>query len=388
MNKYIFCGALLCCFLPSWGQSRLDDEIVSDAAEQLQYLVKNTEQLVQDSVYVSPRTLEKDELQLVHRGDWTSGFYPGVLWQVFDLTKDEQWKEWAETATVRMEGEKNNGRTHDMGFKIYSSYGKGYHLTGNSDYRDVIIQAAQTLSTRFNPVVGCIRSWDHNADKWQYPVIIDNMLNLELLFAATKLTGDSLYYRIAVSHAIKTLENHFRPDGGSYHVVDYDPQTGEVRHRHTHQGYSHGSTWARGQAWALYGFTMCYRETGEERFLEKALAIASWLQEKLPADGIAYWDFDVPAILDEPRDASAAAVIASALYELGHLVKAKPALQILADRIMESLTQDYRNAKGTSSGFLLAHSTGSKPHHSEVDVPLIYADYYYLEALLRRNGNF
>jgi len=332
--------------------------------------------------------MEKGELQLVRRGDWTSGFYPGVLWQMFALTKDKSWKDWAKTATARIEGEKDNGRTHDMGFKVYNSFGKGYQLTGDSHYRDVIIHAAKTLSSRFNPTVGCIRSWDHNTDKWQFPVIIDNMLNLELLFATTKLTGDSTYYRIALSHADKTLENHFRPDGGSYHVVDYDPQTGEVKHRHTHQGYAHESTWSRGQAWALYGFTMCYRETKEERFLGKALALFSWLSERLPEDGVAYWDFDAPTIPNEPRDASAAAVMASALYELDHLISDKPVLRKLADRIITSLTANYRNAKGTNSGFLLTHSTGSKPHHSEVDVPLIYADYYYLEALLRKNGNF
>lgn len=388
MNKCIWCLIFVCYFFLGWGQSPQDKEIVWDAAEQLRYLVQHTELLVQDSTRVSPRTLEKGELQLVRRGDWTSGFYPGVLWQMFALTMDEQWKEWARTATARIEGEKNNGRTHDMGFKVYSSFGKGYQLTGDSHYRDVIIHAAKTLATRFNPTVGCIRSWDHNADKWQFPVIIDNMLNLELLFAATELTGDSTYYHMAVSHAMKTLENHFRPDGGSYHVVDYDPQTGEVKHRHTHQGHAHESTWARGQAWAIYGFTMCYRKTREERFLERALALASWLSERLPEDGVAYWDFDAPSIPKEPRDASAAAVMASALYELDHLVKDIPALRKLADRIMTSLTDGYRNAKRTNSGFLLTHSTGSKPHHSEVDVPLIYADYYYLEALLRKNGNF
>lgn len=388
MNKYIWCLIFVCYSFSGWGQSRQDEKIVADAAEQLRHLVEYTEQLVKDSIGVSPRTMEKGELQLVRRGDWTSGFYPGVLWQMFALTKDKSWKDCAKAATARIEGEKDNGRTHDMGFKVYNSFGKGYQLTGDSHYRDVIMHAAKTLSSRFNPTVGCIRSWDHNTDKWQFPVIIDNMLNLELLFATTKLTGDSTYYRIAVSHADKTLENHFRPDGGSYHVVDYDPQTGEVKHRHTHQGYAHESTWARGQAWAIYGFTMCYRETGEERFLKKALALFSWLSERLPEDGVAYWDFDAPTIPNEPRDASAAAVMASALYELDDLVPHKPALRELADRIITSLTANYRNAKGTNSGFLLTHSTGSKPHHSEVDVPLIYADYYYLEALLRKNGNF
>ena len=337
---------------------------------------------------VSPRSLSEDgQLEMVPPSDWTSGFFPGILWQLYALTGDNKWEQAARTATHRLENEKFNGRTHDMGFKIYCSYGNGYRLTADPTYRDIIIQSARTLSTRFNPIVGCIRSWDHNIHRWDFPVIIDNMLNLELLFAATRLTGDSSFYQIAVSHANTTLKNHFRPDGGTYHVIDYNPETGEIQHRNTHQGYGDESTWARGQAWALYGYTMCYRETKDEKYLHQALAIAQWLMNHphMPNDGVPYWDFDAPDIPDEPRDVSAAAVIASALYELSSFGTADASLRSFADHITHSLTTHYMAEPGSSRGFILLHSTGSKPHGSEVDVPLIYADYYFLEALGRSN---
>lgn len=339
-----------------------------------------------DERRISPRTLSKDgQLEMVPPSDWTSGFFPGVLWQLYAFTSDSKWKEAARVATHRLENEKFNGRTHDMGFKIYCSYGNGYRLTADPAYRDIIIQSARTLSTRFNPTVGCIRSWDHNSHRWDFPVIIDNMLNLELLFAAARLTGDSSFYQIAVSHANTTLKNHFRPDGGTYHVIDYNPNTGEIQHRNTHQGYGDESTWARGQAWALYGYTMCYRETKDEKYLAKAIAIAQWLMDHphMPNDGVPYWDFDAPDIPNAPRDVSAAAVIASALYELSSFRAADASFRNFADRIIHSLTTHYMAEPGSSRGFILLHSTGSKPHDSEVDVPLIYADYYFLEALWR-----
>lgn len=334
---------------------------------------------------VSPRTLSADDnLILVPSRDWTSGFFPGVLWYLYESTGDSKWEKQARTFTSKIEQEKLNGGTHDMGFKIYCSFGNGYRLTNDPAYKEVILQSAKTLSTRFNPKVGCIRSWDHNKDKWDYPVIIDNMMNLELLFAATHLTGDSSFYKIAVSHANTTMKNHFRSDFSSYHVIDYDPETGKVMHKNTHQGFSHESAWARGQAWALYGYTMCYRETKNPKYLELAEQIAGFIlnHPNLPTDLVPYWDFNAPGIPNEPRDASAASIIASAFYELcAYSVKGD--YRNLADKIMQNLTADYRSSIGENKGFILLHSTGSKPMNSEVDVPLNYADYYYLEALLR-----
>lgn len=274
-----------------------------------------------------------------------------------------------------------------MGFKVYTSFGNGYRLTGNPHYKDVLLQAATTLTTRYKEKVGCIRSWDHNSDKWQCPVIIDNMLNLELLYWAFKESGDSLYYNVAVNHAHTTMKNHFREDYSSYHVVDYDTLTGAVLHKHTHQGYSHESAWSRGQAWGIYGYTMSYRETRLPEFLEQAKHIADYIftHPALPADLIPYWDYNAPAIPNEPRDVSAATVTACALYELSTYVPEKAAqYKQWADTILENLTAHYRATLNADRGFLLLHSVGSGNSQSEVDVPLIYADYYFMEALLKK----
>ena len=282
-------------------------------------------------------------------------------------------------------GEKDNNGTHDMGFKVYCSVGNAYRLTHNAHYKDVIIEAAKTLCTRFNPVVGCIKSWD-NRKEWKFPVIIDNMMNLELLFEATKLSGDSSFYKIAVTHANTTLKNHYRDDYSSFHVVDYDPQTGAVLHKQTAQGYADGSAWARGQAWGLYGFTMCYRETGNKTYLHQAEEIAKFIfnNPNLPKDLVPYWDYNDPAIPNAPRDASAAAIMASALYELSTYSKNGKNYKETADKIVKSLNTSYHAPLGEDKGFLLLHSTGHKPAKLEIDVPIIYADYYYLEALLRQ----
>lgn len=335
---------------------------------------------------VSPRTLDANSnLVLVPSKDWCSGFFPGELWYLYEYTKNNKWLDEARTYTAPIEQEKTNGGTHDMGFKIYCSVGNGYRLTHDEHYKQVILEAAKTLSSRFNPTVGCIKSWD-NRPKWKFPVIIDNMMNLELLFAATHISGDSSYYKMAVSHANTTMKNHFRADYSSYHVVDYDPETGKVVHRQTHQGYADESAWARGQAWGLYGYTMCYRYTHNKAYLEQAENIARFIfnNPNMPKDLVPYWDFNAPGIPNEPRDASAAAVMASGLYELSTYSKNGKQYKDKADKIIKSLTDHYLAAPGQSRGFILLHSTGSKPSNSEVDVPLSYADYYYLEALLRK----
>lgn len=336
---------------------------------------------------VSPRTLEDGKLKMVPSKDWTSGFFPGELWYLYELTKDDKWKQEAIKFTAPIEQEKFNGTTHDMGFKVYCSFGNAYRLTKNQHDKEVIIKAAQTLASRFNPKVGAIRSWDHNGDKWDFPVIIDNMLNLELLFEATKLSGDSTFYKIAVAHANTTMKNHFRKDFSTWHVIDYNPETGAVEHKQTHQGYSDASAWARGQAWAIYGYTMCYRETKDPKYLAQAQNVAKFLfdSKTMPADLVPYWDFDAPNIPNEPRDASAAAVIASALFELSTYVNSSNDYLQKAQTILHNLATKYTSPVGQNKGFILLHSTGSKPANSEVDVPLCYADYYYLEAIIRAN---
>ncbi len=333
-----------------------------------------------------PRSLEPDgSADASPAREWTSGFYPGTLWLLHEATGDDTFADAARAWTAVVEPEKRNGGTHDMGFKVYTSAGAGFRLTGDPHYRDVVVEAADTLLTRFDARVGAIKSWDWGS--WEYPVIIDNMMNLELLYAASRITGDGRYAAAATEHARTTLRHHFRGDASSVHVVQFDDETGAALQRGTHQGYSDASAWSRGQAWALYGFTMAHRESGEPEFLAQAERVADFIltHPRLPGDGVPYWDFDAPAIPDEPRDASAAAVMASALYELAGFVPEQRARYVAAaDRILAALAQDYLADPDLDEPFLLDHSVGSVPGRFEVDVPLTYADTYYVEALLRR----
>lgn len=339
---------------------------------------------------LSPRTTKDGKIRYTSFQDWTSGFFPGSLWYLYKLTGKEEWKKEAEKYTEALDKIQYLTWHHDIGFMIQCSYGNGLRFADKEAYKPVIVQAAKSLSTRFRPGAGIIQSWNvmggwQAKRGWTCPVIIDNMMNLELLFEATALSGDSSFYKIAVSHADQTLKYHFRPDNSSYHVVDYDPETGKVLHRHTAQGYAHESAWARGQAWALYGYTVCYRYTKNKAYLEQAEKIAAYLfsHPRMPEDLVPYWDFDAPNIPNEPRDASAAAIIASALYELNDYSKNN--YRKTADRIMESLSSPAYTAKpGENGNFILMHSVGSIPHGSEIDEPLVYADYYFLEAMERR----
>jgi len=339
---------------------------------------------------VTIRSLNQDgSLNIIPSKDWCSGFYAGSLWQGYILTGDKELEQLAVQFTAPLEPEKFNSKTHDMGFKMLCSFGQGYKVTKDSAYREILLQSAKSLTKRFNEKIGAIRSWDHNRDRWEFPVIIDNMMNLELLFWASRQTGDQLYYNIAVKHAQTTLANHFRADNSSYHVIDYDTLTGKVIQKTTHQGYSDASAWSRGQAWGLYGYTMCYRETGIISFLYQAEKIADFIlnHPNLPADKIPYWDFDAPADQPRPRDVSAAAISASALYELAQYLPAKKNFYLRsAETILTNLSKDYVSEPGKNKGFLLGHSTGSVPQQSEVDVPISYADYYFLEALIRQNN--
>ncbi len=332
-----------------------------------------------------PRNTAPDgKLRAIPSNDWTSGFYSGNLWYMYDYTKDKKWEEAARKWTAGLEKEKFNTRTHDLGFMLYCSFGNGYRLTNDPAYKEILIQGAKSLSTRFNAKTGTIKSWDHG--KWQFPVIIDNMMNLELLFWATKVTGDSSFYKVAVTHANTTMKNHFRADNSSYHVVDYDTITGKVLARVTHQGYADESAWARGQAWGLYGYTAAYRETKDQKYLALAVRIADFFlnHPNLPKDKVPYWDFNAPNIPNEERDASAAAIAASGMLELSGYVKNGEQFRKAAEDILISLSSDAYLAKaGTNNNFVLMHSVGHKPAKSEIDTPLVYGDYYYIEGLLR-----
>lgn len=349
---------------------------------------------------VSPRSINKDgSLAMVHPHDWCSGFFPGSLWQVYAYTHDDYWRRQAISFTWPIEESKWHKGTHDLGFMMNDSFGKAYELTGERSYLDVVLQSARTLITRYSDKVKSIRSWDHNSDIWKFPVIIDNMMNLEMLFRATQLTGDSLFWKVAVNHANTTMKNHFRPDYSSYHVVDYDSETGEVRMKCTHQGYSDDSFWSRGQGWGLYGYAMCYRFTKDPAYLKQSEGIADFFLNlpNIPEDFVPYWDMKAPEVdglktstpvTGVPRDASAAALIASGLYELSTYVTPEKGkhYRATADKIVDSLNRYYQAEPGKAYGFLLLHSTGHLPAGSEIDVPLSYADYYYLEALMRKEA--
>jgi rhamnogalacturonyl hydrolase YesR len=320
--------------------------------------------------------------------DWTSGFYVGTLWQLYTLTGDIKYKEYASKWNSFLEKEKFNNRTHDMGFKIYCSFGKGYEINKSEDYKKIIIKSAQTLCTRFNKKIGSIKSWDHNEDKWDFPVIIDNMMNLELLFEASKLTGDDTYKQIAIKHANTTLKNHFRKDSSCYHVIGYDTLSGKVKSKNTHQGYSDSSSWARGQSWAVYGFTMAYRYTRDKAYLKQAEATAKFFinHQNMPEDGIPYWDYNYPNIPNTSRDASAAAVMASALLELYAFTKNDAYLNY-SNKVINSLSSDkYLLSKSVEAPFILDHSTGDWSKKAELDEPIVYADYYFLEAIIRKKA--
>lgn len=367
---------------PAAPSAALIDATLATAARQYTFLLAS----LPDASRL-PRTVERGALVRVAPEDWTSGFFPGALWYLHEATGEAGWREQARRFTRTLEPLQHFRDHHDLGFMLFCSFGNGLRLTGDPGYRAVLVNGARALATRFDPRVGMIRSWDHGA--WTYPVIVDTLMNLELLAWAAREAGEPRLREIAVRHADATLVHHCRPDGGTVHLVDFDPVSGAVRARRTVQGAADDSTWARGQAWGLYGFTMMYRETRLTRYLQQAERMARFLFDhpRLPADRVPYWDFDAPGIPAEPRDASAAAITASALLELSmhasHAALARRCRTLAREQLAALASPAYLAAPGSNGGFLLRHSVGALPHGVEIDVPLAYADYYLLEALLR-----
>lgn len=391
LSKYIILAIFVLLF--SCQNEQATKEVADnefDAKTTLSSIAENYKQVIDfplDSGNI-PRSLEPNgETRGVVSRNWCSGFYPGIWWMLYAHTQDETFAKEAEEWTWLIEKEKDNVYTHDLGFMIYDSFGWGYQLTKRKDFEAVIVQGAKSLSTRFNPTISAIRSWDTpEGHKWQYPIIIDNMMNLELLFTATEISGDSSFYHIAVNHAETTLKNHFREDNSSFHVVDYDITSGAPRKKETHQGINDASAWARGQGWGLYGYTVMYRITKDAKYLNQANKIASYIIKRLPKDYIPYWDFDAPNIPNEPRDTSAGALIASALLELQDYVQGdtKETYTNVAKELLKELSSErYRREATLEAPFILNHATGNYPANDEIDVPIVYADYYYVEALLR-----
>jgi len=334
-----------------------------------------------------PKTILPDgTLQVAKPTWWTSGFMPGVLWYLYEYSGDQSLRQLARNYTQRVECIKDYTGDHDIGFMLYCSFGNGYRIEKDPQYKAVLLKGSESLISRYKDQVGCIRSWDFGP--WKYPVIIDNMMNLELLYWAGKNSDKKRFTEIADSHAQKTMKNHFRPDYSSYHVVSYEPKTGDVEKKNTSQGLADSSAWARGQAWGLYGYTVCYRETGNKIYLDHAKKIAGFIlnHPRLPKDKIPYWDFDAPNIPNALRDASAASIMASALIELSQYVPRKQGKEYLDVAItqLKNLTSPaYLATPGTNGNFLIKHGVGHMPAKSEIDVPLTYGDYYYVEALMR-----
>lgn len=358
--------------------------IFSAAEKQYDHLLT----LAKDSPQI-PRRFEKGKFITVKPQDWTSGHFPGSVWYLYEYTRNEKWRKVAEDYTHRLEQIRHFTGNHDIGFMLYCSYGNELRLTGNPAAKAVLLDGCSAALKRYDPKVGLIMSWNPNPKKqWRYPVIIDNMMNLEMLMWGSKNGADPRCREVALSHADKTNANHYRPDSSCFHVVSYDPEKGVAERKNTHQGYADGSAWARGQSWGLYGYTMMYRETGKKEYLARAQAVADFLTKhpRLPADKVPYWDYDAPNIPNAPRDASAGAIMACALLELSTLVDAAKGAEYFAVARQQLLTLSspaFTAKPGTNGGFLLEHSVGHLPGNSEVDVPLNYADYYYLEGLMR-----
>ncbi len=362
------------------------NEVINLGLDRAIHQYKKIHSILADTLF--PRSLDKEgKLVTNQRQWWTSGFFPGSLWYLYEYSGDGSIKQMALERTAALEKEQYNNMDHDIGFKMLCSYGNGIRVTGDSTATPLLIQSAESLVSRFMKGAGVIKSWE-GFKEYKYPVIIDNMMNLELLFWASQVSGDPKYREVAISHANVTLANHFRGDNSSYHVLAYDSLTGEVLAKKTAQGADDESAWARGQAWGLYGYVMTYRETRDDKYLRQAEKIADFILDhaNLPADHVPYWDFNAPGIPDALRDASAAAITASALVELSEYVNETLKNKYLeaAKRIARSLASEkYLAKEGENGNFILMHSVGHKPGNSEVDVPLSYADYYFIETLMR-----
>ncbi len=388
MNFKSLLTVVLTVFIAACGSKQNENKAETDFPE-LKNELSNQLKYLADSIPENkvPRSYpdKNGDIRFVGINDWTCGFPAGSFWFMYEMTNDDYWKDKAVANTEKLDGVQYRTNTHDLGFMVFCSFGNAYRITGKEEYKDVIIQASESLITRFNPKAGVIKSWDHG--KWQYPVIIDNMMNLEMLFWASKETNDPKYREVAVQHANTTLKNHFRDNMSSYHVIDYDTITGNVIAKQTHQGYADESAWGRGQAWGLYGYTVCYRETKDEKYLQTAEKIADFILSNLPEDMVSYWDYNDPNIPNANRDASAAAITASALFELSTFSGKGSEYRNAAESIVKTLTSDeYRATGGDNAGFLLKHSVGHMPNNDEVDVAINYADYYYLEALKREQN--
>lgn len=382
---------LLCHILAIFLTGIMYKHIEFDPEESLNYCTRKLEKTLPSlpDPSRSPRNIPAGESawSTVGIDDWTSGYFPGILWYAYEYTGDEKLGQQAARFTRVLRSLPETVGNHDLGIMTFASMANAYRLTGDTLYRNTLLRAAEKLSQLYNPVVGTIHSWPYmvKSKGWPHNTIIDNMINIELLFWAARNGGDRRFYDIACKHARTTLANQFRDDFSTYHVVVYDTISGKAIRQITHQGYADSSMWARGQAWAVYGFTTAYRESREPDFLHAAQRAADIYLKRLPDDGIPYWDFDDPAIPGAPKDASAAAVMASGLIELSRLSEDEKSRHIYreaAEKMLGTLSSESYRSGDTNQAFLL-HCVGHKPHGSEIDASIVYGDYYYIEALMR-----
>ena len=378
----LICFFLFC--LPNMAQEESINQVIERGLNRAESQSLILAKKLENREGVLPRTYENDRLQTVFYDHWVSGFFPGILWLLYENSQNIQFREYAELYTARVEPAKKMKNTHDLGFMLYCSFGQGYRLTKNPHYLNVIKEGSENLLTRWNPKLGVIKSWERK--QWQYPVIIDNMMNLELLFWAARNGGGQYLYDIACKHAETTMKHQFRKDYSCYHVAVYDTLDGHFIKGVTHQGLSDDSMWARGQAWAIYGYTMVYRETHDVRFLDFARKVSDVYLSRLPEDMIPYWDFNAPELSSgEPKDASASAITASALLELSTYINDSDSAFFYRNKAVEMLqilSSPAYQARNKKDAFLL-HSVGHMNKGWEVDASISYADYYYLEALVR-----
>jgi len=385
-NKYLIALLLFSVVFGSCKKAQQENyNWLTNAVDVASYQLKFTAEEIADSSKL-PRSIKNGERRLEDLYDWTSGFFPGSLWYEYELTGDKYFEGQAAKFTNLLHDLKDYKGTHDLGFMMFCSFGNAARLSPNDSITQILVDGAESLSSRYNDTIKAIRSWDFG--DWSYPVIIDNLMNLKFLFYVSDITKNDKYRNIAIQHANTTMKNHFRDNYSSYHVISYLPKNGGVESKGTFQGYSDDSSWARGQAWGLYGYIDCYEETKDKQYLDFAIKIADYIIANVKTeDLIPYWDYNAPDIPNAPRDASAASVTSAALFELSTLVDNGAEYFNYAETILKNLSSDkYLAKKGENQGFILMHSVGHLPANSEIDTPLNYADYYYLESIKRYAG--
>jgi len=378
----------------SWSQ-QLPDSLIQNALRVSYEHLEASVLEVKDSTRFPSYAPHNLQWSYFNSGGWTSGFYPGCLWLAYELSGRNEFKTWAKRWTAGLEKEAENTGTHDLGFMFGCSFGNGIKNVSPDEavtYKETLVMAAITLDKRYSPKVGMLRCyWDEppfSQDTTLFPVVVDIMMNLELLFWGTEHGAPASLKEHAISHALNTYRDFVRPDGSSYHVVRYNKDSGTIFNKGQLQGQNENSTWTRGHAWFIYGMTVCYRYTKDETFLTKACLLADYFLKRLTPDNVSAWDFDSKPEYKDTKDASATAIVSSALFELSTYVKDPTRKEKYLDKataMLAALCSKKYLAEGEKTNALLLHSTQylTQPGNQNTDKPAIFADYYFLEAIKR-----